>query len=1046
MEFCWARCELKRLGKYEIIGELGRGAMGIVYQARDPIISRKVALKTITTNIADDPNLLQRFYREAQSAGGLQHPNIITVYDMGEEGGLPYIAMELVEGQNLEQVISGSLDLPLSLKLGYCVQACRALDYAHKRGIIHRDIKPGNVMVNREGIVKVVDFGIARVMEGPRTQTGMLIGTFAYMSPDQHNGEHADERSDIWSFGVLTYELLSYKRPFTAETPASLMRAICNQEPTPLREVAPGCPPDLESVVHRMLRKSANDRFQAMEDVLMELDPILKGLQSGTLQDLVERSRNLIDQHEYLQARDFLRQALQVDSTNAQARSLLERVNAELKRILIRPKAQECVEKGKAFLQDGKLQEAKAEIEAALHLDSAFEPAQELHKQVQRSLDRAQLIAEWLQASKQRLAEGLPEEARALLAKVLEAEPRQEEALALERQITEEIAQRDKRLRLLEGMQHGRTLWTQQSFAECIELLTELQKAFPDEAEVGKLLEAVREDQAEHHKQQRLGEARRLLAAQQFEECVRVVTDLKQEFPAELEIDKLLQAAGEGQVEHDKQRSLADARLLLAKKRYDDCSALLHEMQARFPKDAEIEKLLRAAREDKAEEEKRQKLEEARSLLASQRFADCITLLTELKKRFPRDPDPPRLLETARQAETEQRKQQGLAEARSLLAARHHDRCLELLNRLQKEFPHESELDRLLQALRDEQSEQERKEQLAEARSHLAAQRHTDALTILDALLARQPKDAAALKLRNLVLQEHQAKAQFERLERERSTLKRLVNEKKYTEAISGAEALLQEFPGDHDLARLVEFARNQRLQIEQQTKLRGIIDQVQSVMQAGDFDAALRFAESGMEAFPRNAELSRLRGEAERRRKERETRRLVEQRIREIRVQINRDNFSDAVSLARETLATLGPNTDVSQLLSSAQVELQERERKKVQTQQLETVRILFASSEIPISSRKDNRASRSGNVLASSAPSPKFGANEAVELPSLLRRRRSAPSIFRSTMSSTLRILKTEDNCTSPLLFSKRDSVERLTLASAARWFCVIPRVTAS
>ena len=126
MEFCAARCQLKRLGKYEIIGELGRGAMGIVYQARDPIISRKVALKTITTNIANDLNLLQRFYREAQSAGGLQHPNIITIYDMGEEGGLPYIAMELVEGQNLEQVISCAQDLPLSLKLGYGVQACRS--------------------------------------------------------------------------------------------------------------------------------------------------------------------------------------------------------------------------------------------------------------------------------------------------------------------------------------------------------------------------------------------------------------------------------------------------------------------------------------------------------------------------------------------------------------------------------------------------------------------------------------------------------------------------------------------------------------------------------------------------------------------------------------------------------------------------------------------------------------------------------------------------------------------------------------------------------
>src|SRR5712692_8928529 len=953
MEFCAARCELKRLGKYEIIGELGRGAMGIVYQARDPIISRKVALKTITTNIADDPNLLQRFYREAQSAGGLQHPNIITIYDMGEEGGLPYIAMELVEGQNLEQVISRALDLPLSLKLGYGVQACRALDYAHKRGIVHRDIKPGNVMVNREGIVKVVDFGIARVMEGSRTQTGMLIGTFAYMSPDQYNGEHADERSDIWSFGVLLYELMSYKRPFIGATPASLMQEICNQEPRPLREVARECPAELEAVVHRMLRKSANDRFQSMEDVLMELDPIWKGLQSGTLKDLVERSRHLVDQHEYSQARDFLRQALQVDSANTQARNLLEKVNAELKRILIRPKAQECVERGKVLLQEGKLLDAKAEVEAALHLDSAFEPAQELHKQVQRRLDRAQLISEWLQSSKQRLAEGLPEEARALLARVLEAEPGHEEAHALQRQVTEEIAEREKRLRLLEGMQRGRTLWTQQSFAECIGLLTELQKAFPSEAEIGKLLEAVRDDQAEHHKQQKLSEARRLLAAQQFEACVRLLTELKKEHPAELEIGKLLQAAGDGQAEQDKQRSLSEARLLLAKKRYDDCIILLRGMQERFPKDADIGKLLSDAREDKAEEEKHQKLEEAKSLLASQRFADCIGLLTELKKNFPRDPEPPRLLEAARHAEAEQRKHKGLAEARNLLAARNYDECHQLLSRLQKEYPRESELVRLLEALREEQSEQEKKKKLAEARSHLAAQRHTDALAILDALLAAHPKDAAVIKLRNLVSQEHQEKARFERLERERSALKRLVNEKKYSEAISGAEALLREFPNDHDLARLVEFARNQQEQIEGQAKLRRFISEVQSFLQSGDFDAALRSSEGGIQVFPRNADLLRLRGEAERRRKERETRKLIEQRVREIRAQINRDNFSDAVSLARETLATLGPNTDVAQLLSSAQLELHVRERKKEQTHQLESVRMLLKSGKMDEAAR---------------------------------------------------------------------------------------------
>src|SRR5271163_450980 len=285
--------------------------MGIVYRARDPMINRLVALKTITTGVADDPALLERFNREAQSAGGLQHPNIVTIYDLGQAGAHPYIAMELVEGENLEQLIARRAELPVTVKLDYAMQACRAFDFAHKRGIVHRDIKPGNVMVSKEGTVKVVDFGIARILETSRTQTGMLIGTFAYMSPEQYHGEHADERSDIWSFGVLLYELLSYQRPFAGLTPASLMHSICNAEPIPLSKSLRECPEELQRTVAKMLCKSPAERYQSMEDLLLELEPVCKRLQVQYVLDLVAKGREAMGRGEFAEAKDLFRQALQ---------------------------------------------------------------------------------------------------------------------------------------------------------------------------------------------------------------------------------------------------------------------------------------------------------------------------------------------------------------------------------------------------------------------------------------------------------------------------------------------------------------------------------------------------------------------------------------------------------------------------------------------------------------------------------------------------------------------------------------------------------------
>ena len=264
--------EKKQIGRYEIWQEIGRGAMGVVFKGRDPLIGRAVAIKTITGGVAESADLLERFYREAQAAGGLQHPNIVTIYELAESGGVPFIAMEYLEGESLEKLIARKPALPLATKLGYIVQTCRALDFAHRRGVIHRDVKPANIVVTRDGIVKVVDFGIARLADTSKTQTGTFLGTLAYMSPELLRGQPADARCDIWALGVVLYELIAYQRPFNGENHAALLMSILGSEPPSIRQVLPECPVALERVVSKSLRKNENERYPSMEALLKDIE------------------------------------------------------------------------------------------------------------------------------------------------------------------------------------------------------------------------------------------------------------------------------------------------------------------------------------------------------------------------------------------------------------------------------------------------------------------------------------------------------------------------------------------------------------------------------------------------------------------------------------------------------------------------------------------------------------------------------------------------------------------------------------------------------
>jgi serine/threonine protein kinase len=222
---------IKRIGKYEVIDLLGRGGMGLVYRAFDRQLNREVAIKTLTEGFTGDQEMLKRFYQEAAKTGALKHQNIVTVYDLGEQDGFPYIVMEYLSGDPLDRLIQSGKSQPLAFKLKIVEQVCYALGYAHRNDVIHRDVKPANVIVQSDGVVKLLDFGIARQekTDGHLTRTGHVIGTLQYMAPERLRNAAFDGRSDIFSVGVMMYQLLTGQLPFTGDY--SIVQKILTEKP-----------------------------------------------------------------------------------------------------------------------------------------------------------------------------------------------------------------------------------------------------------------------------------------------------------------------------------------------------------------------------------------------------------------------------------------------------------------------------------------------------------------------------------------------------------------------------------------------------------------------------------------------------------------------------------------------------------------------------------------------------------------------------------------------------------------------------------------------
>jgi len=283
----------KTLAHYQIIDLIGAGGMGEVYRARDTRLDRDVALKVLPADVAANPARLERFRREAKIVAGLSHPHIVTLFSVEEDAGVHFLTMELVEGQSLVDALPEE-GLPLAKVLDIGIAVADALAAAHGRGVVHRDLKPGNVRLTRDGYAKVLDFGLAKLSEksdpselsftqaATLTTEGAVIGTVPYMSPEQLRGQRVDHRSDIFSLGILLYEISTGRRPFSGATTSDTMSSILRDTPRPLVQVKPDLPQELGRIVERCLEKDPGDRYQSAEDIRNELREVRRSVESGT--------------------------------------------------------------------------------------------------------------------------------------------------------------------------------------------------------------------------------------------------------------------------------------------------------------------------------------------------------------------------------------------------------------------------------------------------------------------------------------------------------------------------------------------------------------------------------------------------------------------------------------------------------------------------------------------------------------------------------------------------------------------------------------------
>jgi serine/threonine protein kinase len=416
-----------RVGRYEIIDRLGQGGMGVVYLATDPLLRRTVAIKVLP---GGDDEIRERFGREARSAASLRHNNVVTIYDVGENDDQPFIAMEFLDGESMHELIQRKASVPVDRRLMWMVELCAGLSHAHRSGVIHRDIKPGNLMITTEGSLKILDFGLARLTSGANqtglTRAGAIMGTPHYMSPEQVTGETVDARSDIFSVGLVLYELLSYAKAFAGDSAPVVLHNILHKTPPPIRSLLPQIDDELETVVERAIEKDREKRYQDLATFGADLARI--------------RTRIMRNSDEVTQRRPAPQNAGNLDPTfirpskNVNIDALAQRRASQIASYIHAAMKQFDV---------GNYDAAIAECENALMLNPQEGSAIELIDRAHRAAEDAN-VNRWLEEARALISGGALTAAEALIDQSLKVRADSTGAQALQRELKDKRRDRER--------------------------------------------------------------------------------------------------------------------------------------------------------------------------------------------------------------------------------------------------------------------------------------------------------------------------------------------------------------------------------------------------------------------------------------------------------------------------------------------------------------------------------------------------------------------------------------------------------------------------